>query len=146
MTKYAKIQQLYPKSSISKHRVIFWYDSLIKLQNDLTIDSIKSIRDCHESIIQSEDSSVEGTRARIIKAKSGYLASAIEEPREGLRSKLIELKKRSMDETRSFKDEATCRKTLELSFDEVLTDHIDSLYSKLPEKHQNGGDGSNLCL
>ena len=26
-----------------------------------------------------------------------------------------------MDETRSFKDEATCRKALELSFDEVLT-------------------------
>ena len=74
LTKYAKIQQLYPKSSISKHRVIFWYHSLIKLQNDLTIDSIKSIRDCHESIIQSEDSSVEGTRAQ----------SAIEEPREAV--------------------------------------------------------------
>ena len=106
-------------SKIINLETSFWYDSLIKLQNDLTIDSIKSIRDCHESIIQSEDSSVEGTRAR--KAKSGYLASAIEEPREGLRSKLIELKKRSMDETRSFKDEATCRKALELSFDEVLT-------------------------
>ena len=70
MTKYAKATL----SKIINLETSFWYDSLIKLQNDLTIDSIKSIRDCHESIIQSEDSSVEGTRAQ----------SAIEEPREAV--------------------------------------------------------------
>ena len=44
----------------------------------MTIEKIQSIREHHEAIIQSEDSSVEGARARIIKAKNGYLASAIE--------------------------------------------------------------------
>ena len=78
LVKYAKIQQLYPKSSIEKHRVIFWCDSLVKLQKEMTIEKIQSIRENHEAIIQSEDSSVEGARARIIKAKNGYLASAIE--------------------------------------------------------------------
>lgn len=88
LVKYAKIQQLYPKSSIEKHRVIFWCDSLVKLQKEMTVEKIQSIRGHHEAIIQSEDSSVEGARARIIKAKNGYLASAIEGEFENILTKV----------------------------------------------------------
>ena len=80
---YSEIQKLYPKSSIVNHRSVFWHNALVKLSGDMTASNIGDIKESHDMIVQSEDSSINGSRQRLIKAKNGYLCSAIDEPREG---------------------------------------------------------------
>ena len=57
-------------------------------------------------MVQSEDSSagLNGARKRIIKAKSGCLQTQINEPREGLKAKLQELRRRKCQEDMVFKE------------------------------------------
>ena len=128
---YSGIQQLYPKSAIANHRLVFWFNSLKKIADAMSntegvpwsaaLDHIKNIKEEHEAIVQSEDNSTGGSRQRLIKAKNGYLCSAIDEPREGLQSKLRDLKKRRADEAKSFKDPEMRQKALELSFEDIKT-------------------------
>ena len=98
-----------------------YFPTLLGVPWSAALDHIKNIKEEHEAIVQSEDNSTGGSRQRLIKAKNGYLCSAIDEPREGLQAKLRDLKKRRADEAKSFKDPEMRQKALELSFEDIKT-------------------------
>ena len=88
---YSRIQQLYPGSSVKNHRIIFWSEAIDSLVSEPSGINAQRIKTAHDQLVQSEDTSLNGARKRLIKAKSGCLAAQIEEPRDGLKTKLQEL-------------------------------------------------------
>ena len=103
LKQYSRIQQLYPRSAVKNHRIVFWSDAIENLEVKTTGAIAQEIKDSHEQLVQSEDSSLNGARKRLIKAKNGCLASQVDEPREGLKAKLTELRRRKCQEDMVFK-------------------------------------------
>ena len=119
LRQYSRIQQLYPRSAVKNHRIVFWSDAVDNLSSDTSAETAQGIKDAHDEMVQSEDSSVNGARKRLIKAKSGCLASQIDEPREGLRAKLQELNRRKCQEDMVFKESELSEKAIELATAEL---------------------------
>ena len=119
---YISVRALYPKSCTAAHRINFWSDSFVKLENEMSIDAGASIKRAYERLLEVEDSAMNGTRKRLIKAKALCLSSQVDEPREGLQAKLSEIHRRQAQQENVFADLSTAKKAVEMATEDLVAD------------------------